>query len=309
MSAVKWRAVEALCVALANDWPTWDGHAFANRYDRTGAPRQYDALTLLTMMLEPTLGAAKDALPLWSPTTYGPAYRERGQMVRRRSSNTVAVSLVVLDVDDGTPVEALLEPGVFALAHTSWSHTAERPKWRVVYPLAEPVPAQRWAPTWRAIAAKWPAVDPATKDPARMYYVPAVRHESPLTEAGPMTYRRGTYTVRVQLGRWFRPPPPIEAPPPVAKRKAPPPTPYRPDTLRRELSAQLRTDPAARERVAELVGATVQGGKARRAPCPACGQRSVWWPLVPDGAGRAFCNHRNSCGWTGPLDELARMTA
>lgn len=308
MSAVD-AIVERVCIALEHDWRTWHGHAFANRYDRVGVPSSWDVLALLGMMLEPVLGTSKDRLPLWSPTVYGPAYRERGQLVCRRSSNTVSVSMVVLDVDDGTSLDQLLEPGAFALAHTSWSHTPAHPKWRVVYPLAEPVPAQRWAATWRGLAAKWPAIDPATKDPARMYYVPAVRERAPLLCPGPspLIARRGTYTLRVQLGAWLTLPAPIEEAPAPVTRKAP--APYRPDTLRRDVAAQLRTDPAARERVAELVGARIMGGRARHAPCPACHRPAVWFALVPTGAGWAYCNHRQSCGWTGPLDELARVTA
>jgi len=302
-------AVERLCIALEHDWRSWDGHTFANRFDKVGAPSSWDALALLTMMLEPVVGRSKDALPLWSPTVFGPPYRERGEQVCRRSSNTMAVSLVVLDVDDGTPLDALLEPGTFALAHTSWSHTPTHPKWRVVYPLAEPVPAQRWAATWRGLAGKWPAMDGKTKDPARMYYVPAVRERCPLCPGPlPLTYRRGTYTVHMQLGAWLTLPAPIEEKARPAPSKAPAP-PYRPDTLRSDLARQLRTEPAARELVAELVGARVSDGKARHAPCPACRRPAVWWALVPSGAGWAYCNHRNSCGWAGPLDDLARVMA
>lgn len=310
--------VERLCISLADDWRTWHGHTFAERFDRVGEPARWDALGLLRMVLEPVVGDSKNSLPLWSPTVYGPRYRERGRWVCRRSSNTVAVSMVVLDIDDGTPLDDVLAPGVFAIAHTSWSHTDALPKWRVIYPLAEPVPAQDWAQTWRGVAARWPSVDPSTKDPARMYYVPAVRQPSPLCQ-GPkrLTYRRGTYQARVQLGRWLVPP---EAPAEdtrqaerVARVQAWAREPYQPDKLRGELAAQLRVDPNARARVAGLVGAElVDRGReriARRAPCPSCGRPSVWWPLAPTGAGWAKCNHRNSCGWAGPLDQLAKGAA
>ena len=236
----------------------------------------------------------------------------------RRASNAQLLSMVVLDVDDGTCVDELIEPGTFCLAHTSWSHTPDAPKWRVVYPLAEPVPAQDWPQTWRGVAARWPSVDPSTKDPSRMYYVPAVRECSLLCRGPlPLTYRRGTYECRVQLGRWLVPP---EAPAEdtrqaerVARVQARAREPYQPDKLRGELAAQLRVDPDARARVAGLVGAELvdRGTEriARRAPCPSCGRPSVWWPLAPTGAGWAKCNHRNSCGWAGPLDQLARLTA
>jgi len=217
LTALPFDLTERVCVWLADDWPTWHGHTFAERYDRVGQPAAWDALQLLAMVLCPVVGSGKDGLPLWGPTVYGPPWREDGRMVCRRSSNTCSLSMVVLDVDDGTDVADLVEPGTFCVAHTSWSHTEQLPKWRVVYPLAAPVPAQDWAQTWRGIESKWPSVDPTTKDPSRMYYVPAVRQAAALCErsvASGLAYRRGTYEARVWLGDWLTLPP---APPPVQR--------------------------------------------------------------------------------------------
>ena len=206
---------ERLCIALEHDWRTWYGHLFGGRRDNLGVPHRWNALDLLRMVLRPVVGTAKNRLPLWGPTTYGLPFLEEGKPVCRRASNAELLSMVVLDVDDGTSVDELIEPGVFCLAHTSWSHTADAPKWRVIYPLAEPVPASQWSDTWRGVAAKWPSINSSTKDPSRIYYVPAVRQPSPLCQ-GPkrLAYRRGTYEARLQLGRWLTPP----APPPPPER-------------------------------------------------------------------------------------------
>jgi hypothetical protein len=215
-------AIERVCIALEHDWPTWHGHRFASRFDRVGEPASFDALDLVRLVLDPMVGESKDRLPLWGPTVYGPPWTERGRLVCRRADNTCSVGMVVLDVDDGTPIDELLVGDVFAIAHTSWSHTEEVPKWRVVMPLAEPVPAQDWPEVWRGVAHRWPCVDPATKDPSRMYYVPAVRQSKPLCQ-GPkrLAYRRGTYQARVQLGPWLTPP---KAPPPPPRAAPPRPT-------------------------------------------------------------------------------------
>lgn len=206
---------ERLCIALEHDWRTWYGHLFGGRRDNLGVPHRWNALDLLRMVLRPVVGTAKNRLPLWGPTTYGLPFLEEGKPVCRRASNAELLSMVVLDVDDGTSVDELIEPGVFCLAHTSWSHTPDAPKWRVIYPLAEPVPAAQWGDTWRGVAAKWPSIDPSTKDPSRMYYVPAVRQSMPLCRAPKrLAYRRGTYEARLQLGRWLTPP----APPPPPER-------------------------------------------------------------------------------------------
>ena len=260
MTAVPFDLTEQVCVALADDWRTWHGHMFDSRYDRVGRPASWDALALLAMVLQPVVGLRKDGLPLWSPTTFGPAYVHNGRKVCRRASNTCAVSMVVLDIDDGSSVDAVLQADTFAIAHTSFSHTPTHEKWRIIYPLAEPVPAQEWGKVWRGIAHRWPQVDAATKDPSRMYYVPAVRQRSSLltgSEAGPLTYWRGTYQVRVQLGRWLT----LPDPPPARAAVTLP----RPPGM--VLRAMLRTDKRQRlaagilrTRAAELAG-TSEGGR------------------------------------------------
>lgn len=213
---------ERLCIALEHDWRTWYGHLFGGRRDNLGVPHRWNALDLLRMVLQPVVGSAKNRLPLWGPTTYGLPFLEEGKPVCRRASNAELLSMVVLDVDDGTSVDELVEPGVFCLAHTSWSHTPAAPKWRIIYPLAEPVPASEWGDTWRGVAAKWPSIDPSTKDPSRIYYVPAVRQSMPLCRVPKrLAYRRGTYEARLQLGRWLTPPAPPPAPERVRQVRAP----------------------------------------------------------------------------------------
>jgi hypothetical protein len=213
---------ERLCIALEHDWRTWYGHRFSGRRDNLGVPHRWNALDLLRMVLQPVVGTAKNRLPLWGPTTYGLPFIEEGKPVCRRASNAELLSMVVLDVDDGTSVDELIEPGVFCLAHTSWSHTPDAPKWRIIYPLAEPVPAAQWGDTWRGVAAKWPSIDPSTKDPSRIYYVPAVRQSMPLCRAPKrLAYRRGTYEARLQLGRWLTPPAPPPAPERLRQVRAP----------------------------------------------------------------------------------------
>ena len=72
---------------------------------------------------------------------------------------------------------AALAEGYTAMMHTSWSHTPEHPKARLVFPFAEPAPVARWEQVWDA-AARWAklgglTLDPATKDASRLYFLPA----------------------------------------------------------------------------------------------------------------------------------------
>lgn len=94
---------------------------------------------------------------------------------KRASANVERMTALVLDVDDGTPFEALyplVEP--FAhVYHTSHSHSPEHPKYRIIIFLAKPIPVAQWASFWLRAAQYFKHMDPATKDPARLYYTPA----------------------------------------------------------------------------------------------------------------------------------------
>lgn len=119
-------------------------------------------------------------LPGWIPARFLPGE------TRRRAAGVESVSALVLDLDAGDVgpegEAARLAAGSMgwaALFHTSWSHTPEKPKGRLVLPLDKPCPVDRWGETWKA-AASWAkheglTVDPAAKDPCRLYFLPAVR--------------------------------------------------------------------------------------------------------------------------------------
>ena len=116
----------------------------------------------------------KITAPAWSPV----------QMVepgaRRAASNVAALSMLVLDCDAGEPIDRLIRFGDqhIRIGHTSWSHTAEHPKARLVFPFASLCPVEHWGAVWGA-AARWAAsegvtVDAAAKDPSRLYFGPFV---------------------------------------------------------------------------------------------------------------------------------------
>jgi hypothetical protein len=123
----------------------------------------------------------------WSPTRYAGGASSRG------NAGVLEVSALVFDMDRVPPEPERLQ-GVYWLGHTTWSHTALAPRWRVVIPLSAPVPAKHWADVWqRARAALCPEADPACKDPSRAYWLPShsggvtaktTCHEGPLLDAG-----------------------------------------------------------------------------------------------------------------------------
>lgn len=234
-------------------------------------------------------------LPAWSPATFDPGWRS--------SVNATALSCIVLDHDDGAPLDLARRTwGAWAhVAHTSWSHEEASPRWRVVVPLARPVAAALWPRVWAwAHARAGGRADPACKDAARLYYMPALRGPDAPWEAfthdGPP----------LDLDALDLPPldlPPLDRPP--ARRPAP--RVRDPGTHVGRMLARLyagRRD--VRERVAHALGADVTGAplRADRVTCPRCGDASVWWYIEPGRMAGAACKHRNTCGWTGPLADL-----
>ena len=114
--------------------------------------------------------ASKIQAPAWSPVVM----REGAT---RAASAVVSVSALVLDCDAGDPLERLegLGSSFVRYGHTSWSHAADYPKARLVFPFATPCPVDEWARVWSA-AARWAAaggvhVDSAARDPSRLYFL------------------------------------------------------------------------------------------------------------------------------------------
>jgi hypothetical protein len=205
--------------------------------------------------------ASKLDLPAWSPARFKSG-------ATRKVSAVESVSCLVLDHDAGDPEEALAAwDGWVAILHSTWSHRPEAPRFRVIVPLARPVPAERWTAAWSWAAERSRGADPACKDPSRLYFRPAV----PFAEAPRLE--------RIQVGEVLDVLPLLPAEPPPkrpAKRAL-----LVPARLRdRAVGVRLGFDPESRERVAAQIGATLSGDdldrRAVRIPCPACGCPSVW---------------------------------
>jgi hypothetical protein len=116
----------------------------------------------------------KRDLRLWSPAHYPPDSR-------RGSENVVHLSCLVLDYDAGLPIAeaAAAWQDVFHIVHTTWSHTPEVPKYRLILPLAQPV----WPEDWRTVY-EWAeeraagTVDPTGKSVGTTFALPAVADEA-----------------------------------------------------------------------------------------------------------------------------------
>ena len=253
----------------------------------------FDALAQL--VLTPVPGAGKFACPFFLVGAF------TGD--ERRNTAFESASVVGLDVEGGPTTREAHERfiGAAHLLYTTWRHTREAHRFRLVFPLSRDVNATEFRLLWALLAKRLvTGADPQTKDLARALFLPAIRPdggralakawtEAPLldpdAELGEALALVGPGR-RAPLRRWVRP---VELPMDEARRLA-----------RRRLS----TEPEVRERAAAFLGARVHARRAEAIVCPACGRASVWFWVEPGRMAGARCNHRNSCGWFGPLDQL-----
>ena len=111
----------------------------------------------------------KREMRLWSPAFFAPG-------ARRETEGVVHLSSLVLDYDSGFPIDeasALWSPWYHVL-HTTWSHTPELPKFRVVLPLLDPVRVEDWAAVYEWALARSEGADPSGKSAGGTFALPVV---------------------------------------------------------------------------------------------------------------------------------------
>lgn len=131
-------------------------------------PKRHEARTLQDLrdyLSESVETDKKESVELWSPNRYRSG-------AKRGNAGVEFVSCYVIDADGVSLEEAkpYLAPFEY-LAHTTHSHSPEKPSWRFVLPLKESVPASEWEATWqRANAGTGSLNDESCKDASRFYY-------------------------------------------------------------------------------------------------------------------------------------------
>lgn len=247
---------------------------------------------------------AKVGCPCWSAATWFDGWTSR------KAAGVAHVWALTLDYDEGVgPVKALDRwHGYERLVYTSWSHRPDKPKCRIVLPLAEPVPGSVWSGVYRKILQdEGGQADRQVIDPSRIWFGYAIGH------GGPHYARRRSGALMSLLDLALR----VEDEQIAAATKA------EQDRARiAQIAAKARqqaesmrgrgenaagrvrarlyaTDPDLRTRVGLAAGGKVVAGSdgsraIRKAKCPACGRQSVWFGIEK---GRARCDHVNSCGF------------
>ena len=175
--------------------PDLDIVTYSELTDTTPQPRRTAWEALAAKLLEHEERAEKDG-PGWSATVYRPE-------MTRGKAGVMEVTALVFDVDHAEPLWSLLD-GLEYAAHTTWKHyassehvdcggRADCPHWRVVLPLAVPVPVADWDSV-RQRARFWlcPNADESAKDAPRFFWLPTCQPGMP-------------HDVRRSRGRWLDP--------------------------------------------------------------------------------------------------------
>lgn len=111
---------------------------------------------------------------------------------RRAKKNVRSVHAIGIDVEHKSEeqVEAALtalSPYEFVV-YTTYSHTPEEARYRIVVPFAEPVDPKRWPEVWDGVNRLVSMInDPATKDCSRLHFLPSCS-----SDAEPQSTHNGT---------------------------------------------------------------------------------------------------------------------
>lgn len=128
-----------------------------------------------------SVGTDKNQLPAFSPTVFAAN--------RRKKANVEAVTALVLDYDDGTPIAEGIAPfeglDLRFMVYSSFNHrrvTDKKPsradRYRVMLPLSEPIPPDKYPDLWRwANEITDGKIDSACKDAGRLFFMPGVANE------------------------------------------------------------------------------------------------------------------------------------
>ncbi len=253
----------------------------------------YDALTGL--LLTPVPGDGKFACPFFLVGAF------LGD--ERRNAAFQGASVVGLDVEGGPTTREAHDRflGSAHLLYTTWRHTRMAHRFRLVFPLSRDVNATEYRLLWALLAKRLGVgADPQTKDLARALFLPAVRPDGGRAQSkawsdAPLLSPDDELGEALALASPTRPMRPSH---PVRAMKVVD------DDARRLARRMLATDTPTRERAAAVLGARINTRRAEGIICPGCSRPSVWFWVEPGRMAGARCNHRNSCGWYAPLDEL-----
>ena len=167
-------AAPAPTPAAENLLPTLADHTvafsvFKSEKDNNAQARKLTWSEFAKQIKKHTARKTKEGTGAFSPVTY----RARAN---RGNDGVETITMAVFDVDGGVTPDAIksLLGGFAYVLHSTWSHAPDKPSYRVIVPFTTPVLKQDWQQVWPRLNLFLGGInDPATKDPARIYYLPS----------------------------------------------------------------------------------------------------------------------------------------
>ena len=265
---------------------------YPNLYDTKAHPSVLDIHELVRFCKAPVkVGrlADKKMLPMWSPV--------RLNVQKRAKKNVAGASCLVLDYDDNTDLDGAMAiwGQWYSIYYSTWSHTRAAPRFRVVLPLAREVTPGEYPTLWRwAEMTANRQIDKACKDISRAW----ARFAVPDTGSDD-AFAEHAWGHLLDPNKVIPLAPPL--PEPVRPRKT-----INLQQLSQQYAhlAHLHLDPDSRAELGHHLGGVVNDDCVKLVECPRCKRNAVWWWLDPTLQIDAFCNHRQSCGWRGPVAAL-----
>jgi putative DNA primase/helicase len=153
--------------------PTSFAISFFNcKSDNKPKPQQMSWEEFAARFSQPFVRRRKDG-ELFSPATF---------IGTRAKQNVTEACMLVLDYDHDANFERELqmwrERGYTLIVYTTYSHTEKEHRFRVVIPLAAPIPADQFHLLWHwAFNLSGGKIDRSASDISRMFYTPAVASE------------------------------------------------------------------------------------------------------------------------------------
>jgi hypothetical protein len=230
----------------------------------------------------------------------------------RSKKNVKEITMLVFDIDDGTSVgKNMCFWGTKYYFYTSFSHDPDgKHKWRIVFPLENPIPAADWNRAWIAAMEFWKektglehGPDQQCKDPSRIYYMPATNRY-----ADTMSYVQTAKEWPWLDLKYDH----IEIPKPIIKSN---PSPtfdqtsvqyYGRGSIIQQIIEQYNTDEHSRRWLASRLVGVDRGDRFEKIICPFCSRPSLYFYYAPIQSPAAICGHRNSCGKSISLYNLSK---
>lgn len=144
---------------------------FQHYNDTAGKQIEFDSFeSCIELLSNRVITSTKESIPQWSPARFDGG--------GRKATNVIDISCLVYDVDD-EPRKDFLQRfrslNVRYFIYSTHSHGTKKPRaYRIILPLEEPLPPERWKPTWWGWSDNLGInADPASGTPNRMHFMPS----------------------------------------------------------------------------------------------------------------------------------------